>query len=299
MLQAEAVAERISPISGKVYNPVIQSDYSSEAALANMLSNYQVEVVICTFTIHYQSAIDAQVRLIRAADQTPCVKRFLPSEFNVDYDLGDDKLPYPDKHLHRQARRALEATETLEYAYIYPGMFMDYFGIPHVPTHLRELCFFVDPSNGVAALPGDGSAKMATSFTTDVARYTALSLELERWPRALITAASTVTLNELVGLAEENLGRKIKVSHHDDEVYKRHENVLLPRNKTLARDFPERFPDGKEQVRALIADLEVSVGLGAFDFEGIKDSVNLVKEFEGRVVPRRIEDVMEEAWKGR
>lgn len=265
----------------------------------DILSSYQIEVIICTFTIHYQSAIDAQVRLIRAADQTPCVKRFLPSEFNINYDLGDDKLPYPDKLLHRQARRALEATKTLEYAYIYPGMFMDYFGIPHVPTHLRELCLFIDPTNGVAALPGDGSAKMATSFTTDVARYTALALELERWPRVLFTAASTVRLNELVALAEKSLGKKMKVSYQDVEVFKRHENELLPRNKTLARDFPERFPNGEEQVRALIADLEVSAALGAFDLYGIENSMNLVKEFEGRVVPRRIEDVMEEAWKGR
>ncbi len=239
------------------------------------------------------------MRLIRAADQAPCVRRFLPSEFNVDYDLDDDKLPYPDKVYHRAARRALEASPTLEYAYVYPGMFMDYFGIPHVATHLRELCLFLDPSNGVATLPGDGSARMATSFTTDVARYTALSLELDRWPRVLLTAASTVTPRELVALAEKNLGREMAVSYHGVEVLKRHGNVLLLRNETLARDFPERFPRGEAQVRALIADLEVSVGLGAFDFEDLEDSLDLVKEFEGRIVPRRIEDVMEEAWKGR
>lgn len=285
-------------MSGKPYTPAIQSDYASEAALADLLSSHKIEVVLCTFTMHHQSASDAQVRLIRAADQTPCVKRFLPSEFNVDYDLGDDKLPYPDKLLHRGARRALEATTTLEYAYVYPGMFMDYFGIPHVATHLRELCLFLDPSNGVAAVPGDGSAKMATSFTTDVARYIALALELDRWPQVLLTAASTVTPKELVALAEKNLGRSMEVTYQSTDVLKKHENVLLPRNQTLARDFPGRFPEGEEQVRALIADLEVSVGLGAFDFSGLEDSLDLVKHFEGRFVPRRIEDVMEEAWKG-
>ncbi|GJN82346.1 hypothetical protein PLIIFM63780_005886 [Purpureocillium lilacinum] len=291
-------SERTSPVTGKRYLPFIETDYSSEEALAEQLAKHNVNVIICAFSLHYDSAADAQVRLIRAADQTACVRRFLPSEFNVDYDLGDDVLPYPDKKLHLAARRALEATTTLEYAYVYPGMFMDYFGLPRVESHLRELCFFIDPIGGQAGLPGDGEARMSMTFTTDVARYVALALELPSWPRVLTTAASTISLNELVRLAEVNLGRKLNVRYQPVERLLKHDGIDLPTNVDIAKRFPQRFPGGLDQLRALIADLEAGVALGAYDLGKLEGHLDLVKAFEGKTPPpKRIEEMMAEAWK--
>lgn len=225
------------------------------------------------------------------------MKRFLPSEFNVDYDLGDDVLPYPDKRFHLAARRELEKT-SLEFSYIYPGMFMDYFGIPKVQTHLRELCFFLDPENGAAAVPGDGSAKMSMSFTTDVAKYAALALELDTWPRVMTTAASTVSINELVRLTEQCLGRKLDVKYQSIDDLLSHKNIILPQNVSIAERFPHRFPQGLPQLRGLIADLEAGVALGAFDFEKLENGLDLVEEFRGRTSsPRTIESLLEDAWK--
>ena len=52
------------------------------------------------------------------------------------------------------------------------------------------------------------------------------------------------------------------------------------------------------QLRALIADLEAGVALGAFDFGKLNGHLDLVKAFEGKVPePKRIEGVIEEAWK--
>ncbi|KAJ6439832.1 RNA polymerase II transcription factor B subunit 2 [Purpureocillium lavendulum] len=294
----EGSLERTSLVTGKQYLPFIKTDYSSESCLADQLARHGVNVVICAFSLHYESAAEAQVRLIRAADQTPSVRRFLPSEFNVDYDLGDDVLPYPDKKLHLAARRALEATTTLEYAYIYPGMFMDYFGLPRVESHLRELCFFIDPVGGKAVLPDDGEARMSMAFTTDVARYVALALELPKWSRVLTIVASTISLNELVRLAETSLGRTLNVEHQPVEKLLKHDCIDLPTNVDIARRFPKRFPQGLDQLRALIADLEAGVALGAYDLEKLEGHLDLVKAFEGRVhPPKRIEDMMAEAWK--
>lgn len=263
----------------------------------DQLTQHNVQVVICAFSLHYDSASDAQVQLIRAADRCPTVKRFIPSEFNVDYDLGDDVLPYPDKKYHLAARRALEKT-SLEFTYIYPGMFMDYFGIPKVQTHLRELCFFIDPVHGAAAVPSDGSAKMSMSFTTDVAKYTALALDLDKWPRVMTTAASTVSINELVKLTEKSLGRKLDVKYQSIDQLRSHQNIILPQNVAIAERFPQRFPKGLSQLRTLIADLEAGVAMGAFDFDQLENRVDLVKEFQGRTSPpRTIEDLIEEAWK--
>lgn len=289
---------RISPLTGKRYLPIIQTDYSSEDSLAEQLRVKHVSVVICTFIMDSDSVSDAQLRLIRAANQCPSVKRFIPSEFNVEYDVNDNILPYPEKRFHLAARRELDKTSTLEYTYIYPGMFMDYFGLPRVTSTLRPLCFFIDPASGQAVLPGDGEAKMSMTFTTDAARYIALALELNEWPRILVTAASTVSLNELVRLVEKNLGRKLQVRYQPVEKLLKHETVDLPSNLDIAQRFPDRFPQGLDQLRALIADLEAGVALGAFDFDKLSGHLDLVKAFEGKApAPRRIEDLIEEAWK--
>lgn len=266
--------------------------------MVEQLDQHKVQVVICAFSLHDQSSTDAQVRLIRAADRSSSVSRFIPSEFNVDYDLGDDVLPYSDKKLHQAGRRALENTKTLEFAYIYPGMFMDYFGVPNVRTHLRPLSFFVDPVNVAAAVPGDGSANMSMTFTTDVARYLALALDLDKWPRVMTTATSTISIKELVELTEKNLGRKLHVTYQPIDALLSHQSVTLPENVAIAERFPQRFRRGLTQLRGLIDDLEAGVALGAFDFGKLHGHLDLVKEFkEQHAHPITIEALMEQAWK--
>ncbi|KAL2202639.1 hypothetical protein CC79DRAFT_1164496 [Sarocladium strictum] len=241
---------------------------------------------------------ESQNRLIAAADKCPSVKRFIPSEYNVEYDVGDDILPYQEKKYHVAARKVLNKTTTLEYTYIYPGMFMDYFGMPRVASSLRPLCFFVDPEKGLAILPGDGEAKMSMTFTTDAARYIALALDMDKWPRIMTTAVSTVTLNELVRLIEKSSQKKLDVKYQPVEKLLNHEVIDLPTNVEIAKDYPDRFPLGMGQVRGLIADLEAGVALGAFDFDKMTDQYNLAKKFEGKTkAPRTIEQLVEEAWK--
>ncbi|PMB69949.1 Isoflavone reductase [Beauveria bassiana] len=273
-------------MSRKLRAPIIQTDYSSEEAVAELLVQHNCHTVICALGLDFQAASDAQLTLIRAAERAPCVKRFIPSEFNVDYDLPDDVLPYPDKRFHTAARRALEKTTSLEFTYIYPGMFMDYFGMPSSSsvssTHLRELCLFVDATNGVALLPGDGKTKMAASYTKDVARYTALALGLDKWPLVMTTASSALTLNELVGMVSKRLGRDLDVEYQDvSSLQRRMDSRILPRNVAIA----EHFPGGVKQLSALLAELGASVALGAYDFSKLNGELNLVEYFSAKTTP--------------
>lgn len=145
---------------------------------------------------------------------------------------------------------------------------------------------------------------MSMAFTTDAARYVALALDLAKWPRVLSTVTSTVTLNELVRLAEKNLGYTMTVRYQSVEKLLRHEPLAdLLGNVDIATAFPNRFPGGLDQVRALVADLEAGVALGAYDLSGLIDKeqgcLDLVRAFEGLEgvpPPRRIEEFMEEAW---
>src|ERR1700743_2848100 len=98
-------------MTGKHYLPYIQTDYSDDSLVKQLTENH-VNVVICAFIMDCDSASDAQLRLIRAANQCPCVRRFIPSEFNVEYNVGDNVLPYPEKRFHLTARRELEKTST-------------------------------------------------------------------------------------------------------------------------------------------------------------------------------------------
>ncbi|OAA76105.1 NmrA-like protein [Akanthomyces lecanii RCEF 1005] len=281
---------------------VIPTSYDCVPALTELRTFHGVNVVICAFSMFAQSTSDAQVNLIHAADKAPCTTRFLPSEFNVDYDLPDSLLPYADKYFHRDARRTLEQdTSTLEFAYVYTGMFMDYFGMPHIETHLRELPLFIDPRGRRATLPGDGMARMSMSYTKDAARYVALALDLKpgTWSRSLTTAASTVSLNELVRTAEKHIEAAVQVTYQGTEQLLRHKNATLPRAEALAEEFPERYPRGLEQVRSVIADLEVSVALGAFDLDVMagSDTMDLTAEFRDTAEPpMTIGRLMETAW---
>jgi hypothetical protein len=288
-------AERISRLTGRGHKSIIQTDYSSEDLLLEQLTEHQVNTVICTLPMDSDVSCNAQLRLIRAADRCASVKRFIPSEFNVEYDVGDDVLPYPEKRFHLAARREFAKTTTLEFSYIYTGMFMDYFGLPRVPSSLRPLCFCVDPASGQAILPGDGEGRMSMTTTTDAARYLVLALGLDKWPRIMSTVTSTVSMNELVRLYEETLGRKLEVRYQPVEKLLRHDTIDLPVNVTIAREHADRFPQG---IRGIVADLEASVALGGYDLSKLGEHLNLVEAFEGKAPPpTRIEDLIESGWK--
>ena len=288
-------SERISPLTGEKYFPVIQTDYKSEDELLEQLTQKRVEVVICALPMDSDSVCATQKRLIRAADQCPFVRRFIPSEFNVEYNVGNDVLPYPEKRFHLAAREELSKTTTLEYAYIYTGMFMDYFGLPRIASSLRPLCFCVDPASGQAVLPGDGEGRMSMTFTTDFARYLALALELDKWKQIMTTVTSTVSMNELVRLYEKSLGRKFQVRYQPVEKLLRHESIDLPINIAIAEEYSDRFPQG---IRGIVADLEASVALGGYDLTKLGDHLDLIKEFKGKApTPKYIEDLIHEAWK--
>ncbi|TPX07290.1 uncharacterized protein E0L32_010787 [Thyridium curvatum] len=287
--------ERTSPLTGKRYFPIIQTDYMSEDALAEQLAAKQAAVVICALPMESDATCETQLRLIRAADKCSNVKRFVPSEFNVEYDVGDDILPYPEKRFHLAARRELAKTTSLEYSYIYPGMFMDYFGLPRVASSLRPLCFCVDAENGQAILPGDGEGRMSMTCTVDAARYLVMALQLEKWPRIMKVVASTVSMNELVKIFEKTLGRKLEVRYQPVEKLLKHEAIDLPVNIAIAERFSDRFPQG---IKGIVADLEASVALGGYDLDRLGEHLDLVKRFEGRTPPpKSIEQLIEEAWK--
>lgn len=278
-------------MTSQAYKPLVETDYSSEADLVVLLEQHKIDTVICAFALDFDAASKSQLTLIRAAESAKSVKRFVPSEFNVDYDQPDEVLPYADKRFHTVARRELEKTN-LEYTYIYSGMFMDYFGMPNIHGYTRALYLIVDPANRVALIPGDGKARMAVSLTKDVAYYLSRAIELTTWPRIMTVVADTITSNDLVKLIETPLGTTLKVTYQPISILSSHQNDVLPSNVPVS----EHFPEGLEQVKALTADLESSIALGAYDFTNIGEHLDLVAKFSQDKSPVRIEEFLRRAW---
>ena len=65
-----------------------------EEDLKQLLKKHAVHTIISVLSGFSQDVYDAQIRLIRAAGKSGYVKRFVPSEFAIDYS-ADDEYVYP------------------------------------------------------------------------------------------------------------------------------------------------------------------------------------------------------------
>jgi hypothetical protein len=98
----------------------------------------------------------------------------------------------------------------LQYTRVVPGFFMDYWGMPHVQTHLQPFTFGIDIPSGTAAIPGDGNNVICMTYTYDMAVYLVKVLELDEWPEFSVVVGDEVTYNQLLAMAEEFTGKHIQ-----------------------------------------------------------------------------------------
>lgn len=104
------------------------------------------------------------------------------------------------------AVEALKKTN-LQYTRFAIGIFMDYFGIPNIPSHLTPFIWGVDVARRRAAIPGSGNDIMAMTYSKDVARFVERLLEDQDWPEYSIVSGSDVTFNQILALAKECTGK--------------------------------------------------------------------------------------------
>lgn len=127
--------------------------------------------------------------------------------------LGKTSIfPYVHKALFHSAVNELERCKTLEFTLFRNGLFMDYFGLPHTVTNLRPLYVLLDIPSSKAVIPGDGNAQITCTYSFDVAKAVALSLDLAAWPRETAIIGQSATSNEIITIAEEVTGRSRNLS---------------------------------------------------------------------------------------
>ena len=79
---------------------------------------------------------------------------------------------------------------------------MDYFGMPHVPTYLPPEACFLDIPRAKAAVPGFGDELVAWTYSKDVGKFVARSLDLPKWPEKSIIVGDRMSYKDLIQLVE-------------------------------------------------------------------------------------------------
>ena len=107
----------------------------------------------------------------------------------------------------RDSQAALQKTSNLEYTAFYGGYFLDYWGLPGVPSNMPHFTMVLDIVNNAAAIPGSGNVPVIFTHTRDIARLVAASLNLEKWDPESYVMGDRLTFNEALRLAEEVKGK--------------------------------------------------------------------------------------------
>ena len=144
--------------------------------------------------------VPGQKHLIDAAKQQG-VKRFIPSDYSVDY----RKLDYGDNDNLDKRKEVLEYLQQsgLEYTLVLNGAFMDNVGTPYMPQF--------DLEHQTFQYWGDGDTPLDFTTTDDTAKYVAEAVsDPELANTALEVAGDMLTAKQLKAAYEEATGNVLK-----------------------------------------------------------------------------------------
>ncbi|KAJ5366617.1 hypothetical protein N7541_000558 [Penicillium brevicompactum] len=201
-----------SPVNGVQY---VQIDYDDHSTLVQQLERHAVQTVICAIGMLGDDCSQAQISLIKAADEASTVKRFITSEFG--YFTREER-----RHIDPGIDWFLEAANLLKdsnLTYTRPvcGAFMDFLGMPHARSNIAPMNIVVDVLNRQACIPGDGNTPITMIYSYDAATLVAKLLEVDEWSEFSFCNGDDTTLSEVLRIAEEICGEKFQVKYLEAE----------------------------------------------------------------------------------
>ncbi|KAL8801473.1 MAG: hypothetical protein Q9182_004440 [Xanthomendoza sp. 2 TL-2023] len=268
--------------------------YDNLDSLVDLLKANEIHTLMSTLSPPTPEVHQIELNLIRAASQSGTVKRFVPSEWGVDFAYDDEHLPLPVpwKALKREALAELQNHPNIEYTLFHTGFFMDYFGMPHAPTHMLAEVPFIDIPAAKAALPGNGDEnKVVLTYTKDVARFVRKAVESEDpWPEKSVIVGDSVTLNEILQTAEKARGVKFDVVHDSLEDLRAGKITEIPAYIPVYEFIP------KEWLLEMMAAFGVAMVTGVFDLGSGGDTLN---QKYTDVKPIKMAEFINEYWAGK
>ncbi|KAH0841194.1 NmrA-like family protein [Fonsecaea pedrosoi] len=266
-------------------------DYDDVEGLADILTTHNVHTVVSTIGISSPDTSAAQCNLIRAADKSGATKRLIPSEFWAK--TVPDLLPLdPTVQWWLDAASLLESS-SLQYTRISCGWFMDYWGMPHVKTHLSDYSWAIDVFNRKAGIPGDGANVLSLTLIGDVARAILLLLEAEDWPEWTFAVGDSVTFHEFVSIAERvRGGAPFEITHDTLDDLNQGKVTILPNPGSAAWDASPSETAARKESLILFGKLYVS---GVWDLSKEPQFSTRCPEWR----PKKLGQFLEEVWLGR
>ncbi|KAJ5847158.1 hypothetical protein N7455_011115 [Penicillium solitum] len=191
-----------SPVNDVQY---VQIDYDDHSTLVQQLERHAVQTVICAIGMLGDDCSQAQISLIKAADEASTVQRFITSEFG--YFTHKER-----RHIDPGIDWFLEAANILKNSnliYTRPvcGAFMDFLGMPHARSNIAPMNIVVDVLNRQAYIPGDGNTPITMIYSYDAATLVAKLLEVDEWSEFSFCNGDDTTLSEVLRIAEEICGK--------------------------------------------------------------------------------------------
>ncbi|KAL5046559.1 hypothetical protein BDW71DRAFT_64576 [Aspergillus fruticulosus] len=170
-----------------------------------------------------RGVIPHQVQLVQWADESPHIKRFLPSEYGTDIEYSPASAHEKPHQQKLKVRAATRGTRNLEYAFVVTGPYADvpfYLGATKNP---RGGSF--DVQNKKAVLLGDGKGRISLVACADVGKFVVHTLT--HWDkargRALKLNSFTTTPNDILSEFEKQTGDKWSVEYTSLEQLKQYE----------------------------------------------------------------------------
>lgn len=176
---------------------IVEGDLMQPETLLSVCEG--VDVVVSAVG-NNQVTVPGQKNLIDAAKQQG-VKRFIPSDYSVDY----RKLDYGDNDNLDMRKQVFEYLQLmgLEYTLILNGAFMDNVGTPYMPQF--------DLEHQTFQYWGDGETPLDFTTTDDTAKYVAEAVnDPDLANTALEVAGDVLTAKQLKAVYEEATGKPLK-----------------------------------------------------------------------------------------
>ncbi|CAI0651643.1 unnamed protein product [Colletotrichum noveboracense] len=181
-----------------------------------------------------------------------------------------------------RAAKALAKAE-LVFTRVASGMFMDYFGLPNIPSHLRPFRWGLNVPARKAAIPGNGNEQFSVTYSKDLARFLDRLPDETSWPEWSIISGTDTCMNELVSLAEKVTGDKF------DVVYDPVEDVQKGRATPV-------FEDGASYGGMDSALMAAMLGLSIAQNEMLLPKDGRLNQKFPDIQPVSVERFMAEAW---
>ncbi|KAI8629882.1 hypothetical protein F5Y19DRAFT_62410 [Xylariaceae sp. FL1651] len=267
---------------------VIAVDYNDVEALKIALEKHNIHTVISAISMlpGPNGEKPMEVELIRASNASKTTKRMISSDWGIPHTEADiHKLAsVPEKFT---AQVELKQATNLETTYVVNGMFMDYWGLPAVKSHVAPITMAIDILNNKAAIPGDGESPVAFTHTTDVAKLVVAMLDLEKWEPQTYIIGDRITWNEFLQLAEDAKGTSFETTHDSVEMLKKGQVTELPGQIPAYAVFP------KETFQGMAAAFGLWFAEGTLSYMPKKLLNNQFPEIK----TMKVKEMLERAWK--